>query len=74
MAKYHIVLTGDDDALCVAAGRGTYDEENDVLVPEDEANDPNGHYFNCTDCSYVQHGGRRHVEPIAGYVFPGATT
>jgi len=74
MAKHHLVRTGQTAALCVTAGRGTYDPDTDVLVPELEASSPEGRYFNCVDCDYVLHDGRRHVEPIEGYVLPEETT
>jgi hypothetical protein len=54
---YHLVKEGQTEALC-----GQYDEEKDQLVPEAEARDPNGRHFNCPNCDYVLHDGKRHVE------------
>lgn len=52
---YHLSLDHGATALCEEV------EAGDVLVPMEEASDPQGRHFNCPRCDKKLHKGQRHM-------------
>jgi hypothetical protein len=55
---YHLESrTFRDTACCGNLSPG------DIIISNDEAEDPNGRHFNCVECHKVVSGGLKHVRP-----------